>query len=145
MVLSSLINNNIRIYKTNYSQMNVETFFSKNLKYIALILLALFLIKTTQSCNREMANKRMVKENAYIVDSLNTIIDTDKGTYILQLEECNDKVQELEYEVKLANSEKEAANRRANAVQSTAEKIRENTSITIENKSIQDTVSVDKK
>jgi len=125
--------------------MNVETFFSKNLKYIALILLALFLIKTTQSCNREMANKRMVKENAYIVDSLNTIIDTDKGTYILQLEECNDKVQELEYEVKLANSEKEAANRRANAVQSTAEKIRENTSITIENKSIQDTVSVDKK
>jgi len=125
--------------------MNTETFFSKNLKYIALILLALFLIKTTQSCNREMANKRMVKENAYIVDSLNTIIDTDKGTYILQLEECNDKVQELEYEVKLANSEKEAANRRANAVQSTAEKIRENTSITIENKSIQDTVSVDKK
>ena len=125
--------------------MNTETFFSKNLKYIALILLALFLIKTTQSCNREMANKRMVKENTYIIDSLNTIIDTDKGTYILQLEECNDKVQELEYEVKLANSEKEAANRRANAVQSTAEKIRENTSITIENKSIQDTVSVDKK
>ena len=37
------------------------------------------------------------------------------------------------------------ANRRANAVQSTAEKIRENTSITIENKSKTDTVSVDNK
>jgi len=125
--------------------MNTETFFSKNLKYIALILFALFLIKTTQSCNRGMANKKMVKENAYIVDSLNVIIDTDKGTYILQLEKCNDKVQELEYEVKLANSERDAANRRATAVQSTAEKIRENTSITIENKSKTDTVSVDKK
>ena len=92
-----------------------------------------------------MATKRIVKENAYVVDSLNAIIDTDKGTYIMQLEDCNDKVQELEYEVKLANAERDAANRRANAVQSTAEKIRENTSITIENKSKEDTVSIDKK
>jgi hypothetical protein len=125
--------------------MNVETFFSKNLKYIAFIFFALFIIKSAQSCNRDMATKRIVKENAYVVDSLNAIIDTDKGTYIMQLKDCNDNVQELQYEVKLANSERDAANRRADAVQSTAEKIRENTSITIENKSKTDTVSVDKK
>ena len=125
--------------------MNVETFFKKNLKYITLILLALFFIKTFQSCNRNMANKRLTKENTYLVDSLTTMHYTEKSVYILQLQDCVDQVKELQYEVKLANAERDAANRRANAVQSTAEKIRENTSITIENKSKEDTVSIDKK
>jgi len=125
--------------------MNVETFFKKNLKYIAVILLALFFIKSFQSCNRDMANKRLVKENTQLVDSLSTMHGTEKSTLMLQLSECEDENQRLEYEVKLANSEKEAANRRANAVQSTAEKIRENTTIKIENKSETDTVSVDNK
>ena len=125
--------------------MNVETFFKKNLKYIAVILLALFFIKSFQSCNRDMANKRLVKENTQLVDSLSIMHGTEKSTLMLQLSECEDENQRLEYEVKLANSEKEAANRRANAVQSTAEKIRENTTIKIENKSETDTVSVDNK
>ena len=125
--------------------MNVETFFKKNLKYITLILLALFFIKTFQSCNRDMANTRLEKENTYLVDSLNTMHTTEKGAYLIQIQNCVDEVRRLEYEVKLANAERDAANRRANAVQSTAEKIRENTSITIENKSKEDTVSIDKK
>ena len=125
--------------------MNVETFFKKNLKYIAVILLALFFIKSFQSCNRDMVNKRLVKENTQLVDSLSIMHGTEKSTLMLQLSECEDENQRLEYEVKLANSEKEAANRRANAVQSTAEKIRENTTIKIENKSETDTVSVDNK
>ena len=125
--------------------MNVETFFKKNLKYIAVILLALFFIKSFQSCNRDMANKRLIKENAQLIDSLSIMHGTEKSTLMLQLSECEDENQRLEYEVKLANSEKEAANRRANAVQSTAEKIRENTTIKIENKSETDTVSVDNK
>ena len=125
--------------------MNVETFFKKNLKYITLILLALFFIKTSQSCNRNMANKRLTKENTHLVDSLNTMHGTEKSQLLIELNTAQDSIQELNYEVKLANAERDAANRRANAVQSTAEKIRENTSITIENKSKQDTVSVDKK
>ena len=92
-----------------------------------------------------MANTRLEKENTYLVDSLNTMHTTEKGAYLIQLQDCVDQVKELQYEVKLANAERDAANRRANAVQSTAEKIRENTSITIENKSKEDTVSIDKK
>ena len=111
--------------------MNVETFFKKNLKYITIILLALFLIKSSQSCNRNMANKRLTKENTYLVDSLTTMHTSEKGVYLLQLQNCSDKVKELEYEVKLANAEIVAANRRADAVQSTAEKVRDHTTKTI--------------
>ena len=38
---------------------------------------------------------------------------------------------QLEYEVKLANSQRDEANKRADAVQSTAEKTRSNTTSTI--------------
>ena len=92
-----------------------------------------------------MANTRLEKENTYLVDSITTMHTTEKGAYLIQIKDCIDDVKRLEYEVKLANAERDAANRRANAVQSTAEKIRENTSITIENKSKEDTVSIDKK
>ena len=92
-----------------------------------------------------MANTRLEKENTQLVDSLTYMHNTEKGMYVIQLKNCSDQIQELQYEVKLANAERDAADRRANAVQSTAEKIRENTSITIENKSKQDTVLIDKK
>ena len=125
--------------------MTVQDFFQKNLKWIFIAVLALFFIKSFQSCNRNMTIKKLDKENTYLVDSLSTMHATEKGAYLIQLQDCNNKVQELEYEVKLANAERDAANKRADAVQSTASKIRENTSITIENKSKTDTVSVDKK
>jgi len=90
-----------------------------------------------------MTIKKMDKEIVYLNDSLNTMHNTETATLVLQLQECVDDKKELEYEVKLANSERDAANRRADAVQSTAEKIRENTTIKIENNSAQDTVTVD--
>jgi len=123
--------------------MNIEEFFKKNLKYVAIILLGLLMLKSFQSCNRNMANKRLTKEIVHLGDSLSTIYATEKGVYVMQLQECEDENQRLEYEVKLANSERDAANRRADAVQSTASKIRENTTIKIENKSETDTVSID--
>jgi hypothetical protein len=92
-----------------------------------------------------MEVKKLEKESTYLVDSLNNQWEAEKSAYILQIQDYSDEVQKLQYEVKLAESQKESADRRANAVQSTAEKIRKNTSITIENKSVQDTVSVDKK
>ena len=122
--------------------MDVQQFFRKNLRYIALILLALFFVKSFQSCNRNMTIKKMDKEIVYLNDSLNTMHGTEKESLILQLSNCENGKQELEYEVKLANSERDAANKRADAVQSTAEKIRKNTTIKIENNSAQDTVSV---
>lgn len=126
--------------------MDVQQFFKKNLRWITLVILALFFIKSFQSCNRNMQVKKLTKENTYLVDSLTTMHATEKGAYLIQLQDCNNKVQELKYEVKLANSERDAANRRADAVQSTAEKIRDNTTIKIENKnSERDTISVDNK
>jgi hypothetical protein len=47
------------------------------------------------------------------------------------LRECQTEKKELDYEVKLANAATEAANKRADAVQSTAEKTRSNTTSTI--------------
>jgi hypothetical protein len=120
--------------------MTVQDFLKKNSKYVILVLLVLFFAKTFQSCNRNMAISKLDKEIIYLNDSLNTMHGTEKATLVLQLQDCNDDKKELQYEVKLANAERDAANRRANAVQSTAEKIRENTTIKIENNSIQDTV-----
>ena len=123
--------------------MTVQDFFKRNLKWVALILLGLFFLKSFQSCNRNMANKRLTKENTHLVDSLNTMHGTEKSQLVLELRVAQDSIQELNYVVKLAEAERDAANRRANAVQSTAEKIRDNTTIKIENKSTQDTVSID--
>lgn len=126
--------------------MDIQQFFKKNLRYIALILLALFFMKSFQSCNRNMTIKKMDKEIVHLNDSLSTMFGTEKETLILELQECKNANRELEYEKKLANAERDAANRRADAVQSTAEKIRDNTTIKIENKnSEKDTISVDKK
>ena len=126
--------------------MDVQVFFKKNLKYVALILLALFFIKSFQSCNRNMTIKKMDKEIVHLNDSLNVMFGTEKEALFLELQECKNDKQELEYEVKLANAERDAANKRADAVQSTAEKIRDNTTIKIENKnSERDTISIDNK
>ena len=125
--------------------MDVPTFFKKNLRYITIGLMLLFFIKSFQSCNRNMTIKKMDKEIVHLNDSLSTMFGTEKETLILELRACENDKQRLEYEVKLANSERDAANKRADAVQSTASKIRENTTIKIENNSSRDTISVDKK
>jgi len=123
--------------------MDVQQFFKKNLRYITLIILALFFIKSFQSCNRNMQVRKLEKEIVQLNDSLSTMHGTEKAFLIEQLEVAEDSIKELNYQVKLANAERDAANKRADAVQSTAERVRENTTIKIENKSETDTVSVD--
>jgi len=125
--------------------MDVQVFFQKNLRIITIIVVALFFIKSFQSCNRNMTIKKMDKEIVHLNDSLSVMFGTEKETLVLQLKDCENTNQRLEYEVKLANSERDAADKRADAVQSTAEKIRENTTIKIENNSKEDTVSINKK
>jgi len=111
--------------------MTAQDFFKKNLRYITIGLFVIFMLKSFQSCNRNMEVKKLTKENTYLVDSLNTMYGTEKATLLFQLEDCNDARKQLEYEVKLANAGKVSANRRADAVQSTAEKVRDNTTTTI--------------
>jgi len=122
--------------------MDAQQFFKKNLRYVTIGLLLLFLIKGVQSCNRNIMIKRKDKEIIELNDSLNTMYGTEKALLVLELQEANDSIKELNYLVKLANAGKDAAYKRADAVQSTAEKIRENTTIKIENNSRNDTVSI---
>ena len=108
-----------------------QQFFTKNMKWIALVLFILFLVKSVQSCNRNMTNTQLNTEIIHLNDSLSTMYGTEKETLLLQLRECETDKSQLEYEVKLANAAKESANKRADAVQSTAEKTRSNTTSTI--------------
>ena len=91
-----------------------------------------------------MTISKLEKEKTYIVDSLHSMYQSDLETLKIELLMAKDSILVLNYEVKLAAKGESSANERANAVQSTAEKIRENTKITIENKSVSDTVSVKK-
>lgn len=78
-----------------------------------------------------MAITQLDTEIIQLNDSLSTMYGTEKETLLLQLRECEGEKTRLEYEVKLANAAKESANKRADAVQSTAEKTRSNTTATI--------------
>lgn len=125
--------------------MDVQHFFKKNLRYITLILLALFFIKSFQSCNRNMQVKKLEKEIIYLNDSLSSMHGSEKTLLIQENLQLKDSIKDLRYQVKIAETERDAAKERADAVQSTVSKIRENTTIKIENKSDKDTVSIDKK
>jgi len=125
--------------------MDVQQFFKKNLRYVTLIILALFFIKSFQSCNRNMQVRKLQKEIVYLNDSLTTIHGSEKTLLLQENLELKDSIKDLAYQVKLAEAERNAANKRADAIQSTAEKIRDNTTIKIENKnSERDTISVNK-
>jgi len=108
-----------------------EQFFKKNMKWVLLVLSVLFLVKTVQSCNRNMTITNLNDEIIHLNDSLSATYGTEKETLLLQLRDCEKENTQLEYEVKLADAAKEAANKRADAVQSTAEKTRSNTTSTI--------------
>jgi len=124
--------------------MDTHQFFKKNLRYITIILLALFFVKSFQSCNRNMQVNSLKREIVYLNDSLSTAYGTEKTQLVLELQQANDSIKELNYLVKIAKTEKEAAEKRADAVQNTAERVRRNTTIKIENKNTEkDTISVE--
>ncbi len=131
----------MEIYKTN-KNMDIKIFIKKNLKTITLVIFLLLMLKTFQSCNRDMKINKLTKQNTYLVDSLNTMHGSEKTTLMLDLRKAQDSIQMLNYEIKIAIANMKSADRRANAVQSTAEKIRKNTTIKIENRSETDSVSI---
>ena len=108
-----------------------QQFFSKNMKWILLVVSVLFFVKTFQSCNRNLAIGYLNEEIIELNDSLSTMFGTEKESLLLQLRECEEDKTQLQYEVKLAESQRDGANKRADAVQSTAEKTRANTTSTI--------------
>ena len=124
-----------------------QQFFSKNMKWVLLVVSFLFFVKTFQSCNRDMQIRQLDTEITQLNDSLSTMFGTEKETLLLQLRECEKDKSQLQYEVKLAESQRDEANKRADAVQSTAEKTRSNTTSTIVVKGaeeVKDTTTVKK-
>lgn len=122
------------------------TFIEKNLKYIAIGLLLLFLFTKIQSCNRNMTINILNKDITQLKDSLNSFHNSEKTVLLNKLNIAKDSIKELNFEIRLAQDRAISADKRANAVQSTAEKIRDNTTINIENKnSKNDTITVNKK
>lgn len=99
-------------------------FFTKNIKWIALILLFLFLLKSVQSCNRNM--KLNIIENEYIIE-----IDSLKTLYNDYYKVTQDSIKKLNFELQLANEHVKSANEKATAVQNAVEKIRANTTTTV--------------
>lgn len=116
----------------------MEKWLRKNLKYITIILLALFLIKTTQSCNRKMSLKVMEKNLTTECDSLlddkNQIISSQSFEIDSLKNEIITRefmIKDLTTDLKIAGVRVDEAQRRADAVQRTAEKVKSNTTIEI--------------
>jgi hypothetical protein len=116
----------------------MEKWLRKNLKYITIILLALFLAKNTQSCNRKMSirilEKNLTSECDSLLNNKNEIIssqsfeiDSLKNEIITK----NYMIKDLTMDLKIAGVRVDEAQRRADAVQRTAERVKSNTTIEI--------------
>lgn len=128
----------------------MEKWLKKNLRYITIILLALFLVKNVQSCNRKMTirtQERNLTSNCDSLLSLKKEIIYSKDLQIDSLEkEILTKdfiIIDLTNELKIAGVKVDAADRRADAVQRTAEKVKSNTTIEIRGAE-QDTAKINK-
>jgi hypothetical protein len=110
----------------------------KNLKYITLILMALLFIKTFQSCNRKMALRVTETNLTEERDSLLTIKDeviSEKNLVIDSLESeiltRDFLIKDLYNDLEIAGVKVDEAQRRADAVQRTAERVKSNTTIEV--------------
>lgn len=101
--------------------MKLKQFFERYNKQILVVVFVLFAFKSFQSCNREMEVNSKKTEITKLKDSLTVVIHTNMDT-----------IEALKSKLDLANVYREAANIRADAVQSVAEKITKNTTVKVE-------------
>jgi len=116
----------------------MEKWLKRNLKYITLILLVLFIISKIQSCNNNMGSRVTEKNLVIERDSLlyeKDIIIHQKDLVIKDLREeiitKDYEIKDLERDLEIAGIKVNAAERRADAVQRTAERVKSNTTIEI--------------
>lgn len=101
-----------------------QEFFSKNMKWFALAFFILFLFKSIQGCNRNMGTQISEKEYKHIIDSLTKKYD------ILE-KQSSATIKQLEFELKFEAERASEANKRAEAIQSVAEKVKANTTVNV--------------
>lgn len=100
--------------------MEMEKFVKKNLKWICIIFIFLFLLKSIQSCNRDNKLQKQSKKYSLQIDSLKKE-NISKDFLIL----------DLKNELKIAGVKYDEAQKRADAVQKTASAIKTNTTIEV--------------
>lgn len=100
--------------------MKLNQILQKHGKKIVIAMLILLALKNFQSCNRK-----------HVVQTLETKITATSDSLNRQIEQARDSIVKLQYELKLAKFSVESAEKRAEAVQSTAEKTVRNTTIQI--------------
>lgn len=101
-----------------------QHFFSKNMKWLMIAFLILFLFKSVQSCNRNM--QLNITTNQYVEH-----LDSLQNLYNDYYKESQDSIKKLNFELQLAREHVKSANEKAYAVQSAVEKIKSNTTTTV--------------
>lgn len=104
--------------------MTLTTFFQKNLKWITIVTLVLFLFKSIQSCNRNSKLDILSSKYENKIDSLNQNYDS-------LYKSSQDSIKILNFALKLSEQKTLSAEERAQAVQTAVEKIKSNTTITV--------------
>jgi hypothetical protein len=116
----------------------MEKWLNKNLRYITIAFIALFLIKNVQSCNRKMSLNIQTKNLTEVCDSI-TALKTQKITELgKEIDSLNKEIlarefliKDLSTELKIAGVKYDEAQKRADAIQKTASSIRANTTIEV--------------
>ncbi|MFW6310801.1 MAG: hypothetical protein ACOC1K_01045 [Nanoarchaeota archaeon] len=114
----------------------MENWLKKNLKYVTIAFVFLFLFKSFQSCNRNatirIQEKKLTSECDSIVNYRNSIINQYSLVVDSMEKELITKefiIKDLTSELKIAGVKVDEAERRSQAVQRTAERVKYNTII----------------
>jgi hypothetical protein len=116
----------------------MEKWFKKNLHYITILFVCLFLIKNVQSCNRKMSLKIQNKNLSEVCDSITNLKDQRINNQNFEIDSLNREIlsrefliKDLSTELKIAGVKYDEAQKRADAIQKTASSIRANTTIEV--------------
>lgn len=116
----------------------MEKWLKKNLRYITIILLGLFILKSIQGCNRKMSLS--IREKNFIIEK-DSLINLNKHLKIsnkfiedslkLEITTRDFIIKDFINDLKIAGVRVDEAQKRVDAIQRTVEKIKTNTIIEI--------------
>jgi len=116
----------------------MEKWLKKNLRYITILFVALFLIKNVQSCNRKMSLRIQTANLSEVCDSITNLKDQKIRNLNYDIDSLNREIlsrefliKDLSTELKIAGVKYDEAQKRADAIQKTASSIRSNTTIEV--------------
>lgn len=109
----------------------MNNFLKKNKKTIVAIIIIFALFKMVQSCSRKNAIESGKAKIEILSDSVKNVSRNIKDSYEAKIRSLEDTIKELQYRVKIESVTAQGAEKRAQAIQQTAEKTVRNTTIQI--------------